>query len=57
MVVDEHFVLKVPPGVELAGAAPLLCAGITTYSPLRHWKARRGAAWAWWASAASATWR
>jgi uncharacterized zinc-type alcohol dehydrogenase-like protein len=35
--VTEKFVLKVPEGMDLAGAAPLLCAGITTYSPLRHW--------------------
>ena len=37
VVVDEHFVLRVPPSLDPAGAAPLLCAGITTYSPLRHW--------------------
>lgn len=37
IVVDEHFVLRVPPNLNSAGAAPLLCAGITTYSPLRHW--------------------
>lgn len=37
MVVTERFVLKVPDGLDLAGAAPLLCAGITTWSPLRHW--------------------
>jgi uncharacterized zinc-type alcohol dehydrogenase-like protein len=37
IVVAEHFVLKVPDALDLAGAAPLLCAGITTYSPLRHW--------------------
>ncbi|WP_437670239.1 NAD(P)-dependent alcohol dehydrogenase [Sorangium sp. So ce131] len=36
IVVDEHFVLRVPSGLDPAGAAPLLCAGITTYSPLRH---------------------
>lgn len=36
IVVDEHFVLRVPPNLNLAGAAPLLCAGITTYSPLRR---------------------
>jgi len=35
-------VLKVPDGLDLAGAAPLLCAGITTYSPLRHWKVGKG---------------
>ena len=37
IVVDEHFVLHIPSNLDLAGAAPLLCAGITTYSPLRHW--------------------
>jgi len=37
IVVDERFVLRVPSNLDLAGAAPLLCAGITTYSPLRHW--------------------
>ncbi len=42
IVVDEHFVLKVPTNLPLAGVAPLLCAGITTYSPLRHWKAGPG---------------
>jgi uncharacterized zinc-type alcohol dehydrogenase-like protein len=42
VVVDERFVLKVAPGQELAGVAPLLCAGITTYSPLRHWKTKPG---------------
>ena len=47
IVVDEKFVLRVPANLTLPGAAPLLCAGITTYSPLRHWKveprARRSA--------------
>ncbi len=42
IVVDEAFVLRVPNGLDLAGAAPLLCAGITTYSPLRHWNVRKG---------------
>jgi uncharacterized zinc-type alcohol dehydrogenase-like protein len=42
LVVDEAFVLKVPEGLDPAGAAPLLCAGITTYSPLRHWGAGPG---------------
>ena len=42
IVVKEDFVLKVPEGLDLAGAAPLLCAGITTYSPLRHWKVGPG---------------
>ncbi|HET7775821.1 MAG TPA: alcohol dehydrogenase catalytic domain-containing protein, partial [Azospira sp.] len=39
IVVADKFVLKVPDGLDLAGAAPLLCAGITTWSPLRHWQA------------------
>jgi uncharacterized zinc-type alcohol dehydrogenase-like protein len=38
IVVDEAFVLRVPKNLDPAGAAPLLCAGITTYSPLRFWK-------------------
>ncbi|MDM0050436.1 NAD(P)-dependent alcohol dehydrogenase [Variovorax sp. J22R115] len=38
IVVSDKFVVKVPDGLELSGAAPLLCAGITTWSPLRHWK-------------------
>jgi uncharacterized zinc-type alcohol dehydrogenase-like protein len=42
IVVDHAFVLRVPEGLDLAGVAPLLCAGITTYSPLRHWKAGKG---------------
>jgi uncharacterized zinc-type alcohol dehydrogenase-like protein len=42
VVVDEDFVLRVPDGIELDAAAPLLCAGITTYSPLRHWGAGPG---------------
>ena len=42
VVVDEHFVLQVPDGLDPAGAAPLLCAGITTYSPLRRWGAGPG---------------
>jgi uncharacterized zinc-type alcohol dehydrogenase-like protein len=42
MVVSDKFVLKVPDGMDLAGAAPLLCAGITTWSPLRHWKVGKG---------------
>jgi len=37
IVVDERFVLRVPANLELAGVAPLLCAGITTYSPIRRW--------------------
>lgn len=42
IVVDEDFVLKIPEKLHPAGAAPLLCAGITTYSPLRHWKIGKG---------------
>jgi len=42
IVVDEAFVLSVPDSLDPAGAAPLLCAGITTYSPLRHWNAGKG---------------
>ncbi|GAB4310804.1 MAG: NAD(P)-dependent alcohol dehydrogenase [Candidatus Sumerlaeia bacterium] len=42
IVVDEHFVLRVPEGLDLAGAAPLLCAGITTYSPMRRWNVGPG---------------
>jgi uncharacterized zinc-type alcohol dehydrogenase-like protein len=38
IVVDQAFVLRVPAGLDLAATAPLLCAGITTWSPLRHWK-------------------
>ncbi|ANZ43337.1 alcohol dehydrogenase [Lentzea guizhouensis] len=37
IVTDEHFVLRIPDSVPLQEAAPLLCAGITTYSPLKHW--------------------
>ncbi|MCB9865664.1 MAG: NAD(P)-dependent alcohol dehydrogenase [Phycisphaerales bacterium] len=42
IVVDERFVLRVPKNLDLAGTAPLLCAGITTYSPLRQWGAGPG---------------
>src|SRR5262245_14463115 len=42
IVVDEAFALRVSPALELARVAPLLCAGITTYSPLRHWGAGPG---------------
>lgn len=42
IVVDEHFVLRVPSNLNLAGTAPLLCAGITTYSPLRRWGVTKG---------------
>jgi len=37
IIVDQNFVLRVPANLDPAGAAPLLCAGITTYSPMRHW--------------------
>jgi len=42
IVVDERFVLRVPENLDLAGTAPLLCAGITTYSPMRHWGVGKG---------------
>ena len=42
IVVDEHFVLRLPPNLNIAGAAPLLCAGITTDSPMRHWGVGKG---------------
>ena len=42
IVVDEHFVLRVSSNLDPAGAAPLLCAGITTYSPMRHWGVGKG---------------
>jgi uncharacterized zinc-type alcohol dehydrogenase-like protein len=42
VVVDERFVLRVPKNLDLAGAAPLQCAGITTYSPMRHWGVTKG---------------
>ena len=47
IVVDQRFVLRVPANLDL-GAAPLLCAGITTYSPLRHWSRKPVATiWSW----------
>src|ERR1700730_8017823 len=42
VVVDQRFVLRVPSNLDLAGVAPLLCAGITTYSPLHHWGVTKG---------------
>jgi uncharacterized zinc-type alcohol dehydrogenase-like protein len=42
VVVDEDFVLRVPSNLDLASAAPLLCAGITTYSPMHHWNVGKG---------------
>jgi uncharacterized zinc-type alcohol dehydrogenase-like protein len=64
VVVDEDFVLRIPDGSTLDAAAPLLCAGITTYSPLRHWGAGPGkkvavvgsAAWATWPSRSRTRW-
>jgi uncharacterized zinc-type alcohol dehydrogenase-like protein len=42
VVVDERFTLKIPAGLDPSAAAPLLCAGITTYSPLRQWNTKKG---------------
>ena len=42
IVVNEHFVLTIPSNLNLAAVAPLLCAGITTWSPLKHWKVGKG---------------
>jgi uncharacterized zinc-type alcohol dehydrogenase-like protein len=42
IVVDKRFVLRIPDNLDLAAVAPLLCAGITTYSPLRHWNVKAG---------------
>ena len=42
IVVDERFILRIPANLELSAAAPLLCAGITTFSPLRHWGVTKG---------------
>jgi uncharacterized zinc-type alcohol dehydrogenase-like protein len=42
IVTDEHFVHSISPKLDPAGVAPLLCAGITTYSPLRHWNVQKG---------------
>lgn len=42
IVVDEHYALKVSPQLDLKAVAPLLCAGITTYSPLKHWNVGKG---------------
>jgi uncharacterized zinc-type alcohol dehydrogenase-like protein len=56
IVVTEDFVLRIPTNLNLAAIAPLLCAGITTYSPMRHWKVgpdKRSASLAW---ADSVTW-
>lgn len=56
IVVDEAFVLRISGKLNLAGAAPLLCAGITTYSPLRHWNVGKGQKVGWWGSAGWVTW-
>ncbi|WP_341905199.1 NAD(P)-dependent alcohol dehydrogenase [Fluviicola taffensis] len=42
VVVDEHFVLSVPENLDLAAVAPILCAGVTTWSPLKHWNVKEG---------------
>ncbi len=42
VTVDEHFVLSIPKNLDLKAVAPLLCAGITTYSPLNHWGVKKG---------------
>ncbi len=42
IVVDEHFVYKIPENLDIKAVAPLLCAGLTTYSPLKHWKVGKG---------------
>jgi alcohol dehydrogenase (NADP+) len=42
MVVTEKFVIRIPPGADLAATAPLLCAGITTFSPMQHWRVTPG---------------
>jgi Zn-dependent alcohol dehydrogenases len=57
IVVDMRYVLKIRHEDNLAAVAPLLCAGITTYSPLAHWKVGPGRRSAWLASVAWATWR
>jgi alcohol dehydrogenase (NADP+) len=42
IVVSERFAIRIPPGMDLASAAPILCAGITTFSPIRHWEVKPG---------------
>jgi uncharacterized zinc-type alcohol dehydrogenase-like protein len=42
MVVYERFVIRIPPGADLAATAPLLCAGVTTFSPMQHWRLAAG---------------
>nr|VXZ90726.1 Uncharacterized zinc-type alcohol dehydrogenase-like protein YahK [Klebsiella pneumoniae] len=56
-MVNERYVLRIThPEAQLAAVAPLLCAGITTYSPLRHWHVGPGKKSAWSASAAWGIW-
>jgi uncharacterized zinc-type alcohol dehydrogenase-like protein len=42
IVVTEKFVIRIPPGVDLASYAPILCAGVTTFSPMQHWELQSG---------------
>ena len=42
VVVTERFAIRIPPGVDLAATAPLLCAGVTTFSPMQHWRLQPG---------------
>jgi uncharacterized zinc-type alcohol dehydrogenase-like protein len=42
IVVTEHFAIRIPPGMDLAATAPLLCAGVTTFSPMQHWRVEPG---------------
>jgi uncharacterized zinc-type alcohol dehydrogenase-like protein len=42
MVITEHFVIGIPAGADLAAMAPLLCAGVTTFSPMQHWRLKKG---------------
>ncbi|MGV6475939.1 NAD(P)-dependent alcohol dehydrogenase [Azotobacter vinelandii] len=42
VVVTEHFAIRIPPGMDLAATAPLLCAGVTTFSPMQHWRLQPG---------------
>jgi uncharacterized zinc-type alcohol dehydrogenase-like protein len=56
IVVNQNFVLRVPDTLDMAAAAPLLCAGITTWAPLQEAGIGRAARWPWWAWAAWAIW-
>ena len=56
IVVDEAYTLKLAPGMAPDTAAPLLCAGITTYSPMRHWKVEKARRWPSSAWAGSGIW-